>query len=87
MIKYAEILDGRVRHIGEAPKLPEFQLPLFAVDLADIFPVPKEGWIYDGTFIKAEPLPQPPQPESLESKMDRILDKLDIITSKLPDLP
>ena len=76
-MKYAEILSSRVRHIGEAPQLPEFQPPLFAVDLTGIFPVPKEGWIYKNeTFTEAKKLIQPPPPESLESKMDRILDRL-----------
>ena len=47
MIRYAEILNGRVRHIGEAPKLPEFRLPLIAVDLTGVSPLPKEHWRYD----------------------------------------
>ena len=88
MVKYAEILNGRVRYIGEAPKLPEFRLPLFAVDLTGVSPTPKEGWIYkDGTFTEAEKLPPPPPIESLESKMDRILSKLDLIAGRLPNLP
>ena len=84
MMKYAEILNGRVRHIGEAPTLPEFRPPLFAVDLTGISPTPKEGWIYkDGSFTEAEKLPPPPPPESLESKVDRILDKLGTIEVRL----
>ena len=84
MLKFAEILNNRVRFIGEAPKLPEFRAPLFAVDLTNIFPVPKEGWIYkDGSFTEAEKLPPPPPPESLESKVDRILDKLGTIEVRL----
>ena len=87
-MKYAEILNNRVRFIGEAPTLPEFRPPLFAADLTNISPLPKEGWIYkDETFIEAEKPPQPPPPESLESKMDRILDKLNVIASRLPNLP
>ena len=83
-MKYAEILNNRVRHIGEAPILPEFRPPLFAVDLTDISPLPKEGWIYeDDSFIEAEKLPPPLPLESLESKMDRILDKLDTIEVRL----
>ena len=87
MIKYAEILNNRVRFIGEAPTIPEFRPPLFAVDLTDVSPIPKEGWIYkDGAFILAEKLSAPPPPESMDSKMNRILDKLDLITNRLPDL-
>ena len=84
-MKYAEILKDRVRYIGEAPKLPEFRLPLFAVDLTGVSPLPQEGWLYDsGVFTPAErPIPPPPQ-ESLESKIDRVLAKLSTIESRLP---
>ena len=65
-MKYAEILNGRVRFMGEAKILPKFQLPLFAVDLTGVSPQPKEHWRYDSQTqaFTADVAPPPTGPDA-----------------------
>ncbi len=52
MIKYAEVYRGVVRHVGTAPKLPEFAHPYEAIDITGDNGEIKVGMSYQpGGFI------------------------------------
>lgn len=58
MIEYAEILHGRVRYLGNAPKLPEFSGALSVVDITNFVIKPEVGWRYDGTTFIPDTVPE-----------------------------
>jgi|GEM_PF-6423376 len=71
MIKFAEIIDGRVLSIGTSDVLPVLTFPFVVVDISNYEGEVKEGFLYDaeeGKFIEST-RPEPTEPAQPTSEL------------------
>ena len=60
IMKYAQIIKGKVHGIFEYDPLPEFAPNIVMVLVDGVTPEPKAGWMYDGTgFTAPDPVVEP----------------------------